>query len=67
MNGTITGTWEVERGICDIKDAANKIIWIYENKEKARIMGLNGRKAVLEQYDAPIVNKKWEELMLKLV
>lgn len=66
-NGTLTGTWEVERGFCDIYDAAEKIIKLAEIPTLAREMGKNGRKAVLEEYDQPIVDKKWEELMLKLV
>jgi len=51
MNGTITGSWEVERGICDINDAANKIFQLYSNPQLRRTMGQNGRKAVLEKYD----------------
>lgn len=50
-NGTIIGSWMVERGVCDINDAANKIIQLFKNPELSKQMGANGRKAVLEEYD----------------
>ena len=66
MNGTITGSWEVERGLMDVKDAAKKIKYIYDNKEEAKQMGENGRKAVLEKYDfETIVGPKWEKLLIE--
>lgn len=49
-NGTITGSWEVERGVCDVQDAADKIIYLYEHPEERIEMGKNGRKAVKEKY-----------------
>ena len=63
MNGTMTGSWEVERGYCDIKDAAEQITWLYEHPLDAGEMGQNGRQAVLEKYDFEIVAKQWEDLM----
>lgn len=50
INGTITGSWEVERGICDVQDAANKLIYLYEHPEEMKVMGKNGRKAIEEKY-----------------
>ena len=67
MNGTITGSWEVERGICDVNDACNKILHLYNNPELIKEMGKNGRKAVLENYDfKKSIGTKFEEIMLKL-
>jgi len=63
FNGTMTGSWEVERGFCDIKDCANKIEWMYNNPESCKIMGENGRAAVLSKYDSKIVFKQWEDLL----
>ncbi|KKK63581.1 hypothetical protein LCGC14_2992840 [marine sediment metagenome] len=63
MNGTMTGSWEVERGYCDIKDAAEQITWLYEHPLDAGEMGQNGRQAVVEKYDFEIVAKQWEDLM----
>jgi glycosyltransferase involved in cell wall biosynthesis len=61
LNGTLTGTWEVERGLCDIDDAVNKLVWMYNNPRELEVMGLNGRKAVLEEYDFEKVGKRWED------
>ena len=67
MNGTITGSWEVERGICDVHDAANKITYLYNNPEVRKEMGKNGRKAVVEKYEfEKNVGVEFEKLMLKL-
>jgi glycosyltransferase involved in cell wall biosynthesis len=64
MSGTMTGGWEVERGFCDILDAADKLDFLYKNPEKAREFGENGRKAVLEKYDFKnVVGPKWVELI----
>jgi glycosyltransferase involved in cell wall biosynthesis len=51
LDGTITGSWEVERGFCSISDGVEKVKFIYDNPVIARQMGLNGRKAVIEKYD----------------
>ena len=65
-NGTMCGSWEVDRGLCDLNDAALKICKIHENPELAKEMGKNGRKAAVEKYDmmevvAPAFNKLFEE------
>ena len=68
-NGTLTGgLWEVERAFVDVKDAAEKIIFMYNNPEMMKQMGENGRKAVLEQYSfndhvGPAFEKLFEELI----
>ena len=51
VNGTMTGSWEVERGMCDIDDAIKKLIFLKDNPELCKEYGKNGRKAVLEKYD----------------
>ncbi len=63
INGTITGGWEVERGIMDIHDAAEKLIWLYENPLERARMGQNGRKAVLEKYDFEHVGKAFNNII----
>lgn len=64
VNGTITGSWEVERGICDVQDAAEKIIYLYNNPDTRKEMGNNGRKAVEEKYTFnEHVGKKFNELI----
>ncbi len=66
QNGCITGSWEVERGLCDVNDAANKIEILYQRPDIRKEFGKNGRKAVLEKYDfnknvAPIFEKMFME------
>jgi len=51
LNGTVTGSWEVERGFCSITDGAYKIEYLYKNPLTARQMGKMGREAVLSKYD----------------
>ncbi len=64
FDGTLTGSWEVERGMCSIQDAASKLLWLFLNPDKRKEMGENGRDAVLRKYDFnKIVGPKWEKLM----
>lgn len=64
MNGTMTGSWEVERGICSITDGADKIIWLYNHPEEAKKMSAHGREVVLEKYDFEKIGKMWEEILI---
>jgi len=64
VNGTLTGSWEVERGLIDCKEAADKIYDLYLNTELRHKMGENGRNAVVEKYDfETIVGPQWEKLI----
>lgn len=62
--GTMTGSWEVERAQCDCNHAAKQIKYLYDNPKMAKLMGENGRAAVLSKYDFPIVGKMWEEILI---
>jgi glycosyltransferase involved in cell wall biosynthesis len=64
VNGTITGSWEVERGMCDIFDAANKLEILWKNPDQRMLMGLNGRRAVELNYDFEKVGEAWEKEIL---
>lgn len=67
-NGTLTGSWEVERGMCDIIDCAEKLVYLYNNPEARKQMGLKGRKAVEDKYDfETIVGPAWEKLILESI
>lgn len=61
--GTMTGSWEVERGQMDVNHAAEQIKKIYDNPEESKQMGLNGRNAVLTKYDFEIIGKQWDEVL----
>ena len=50
--------------MCDVEDCAKKIIWMYEHPKECKIMGENGRKAVLEKYDFnKLIAPAWEKLL----
>ena len=63
FNGTMTGSWEVERGICDIKHCAEQVEKLYLDPKLRKELGENGRSAVLENYDFSLVGKRWEDLL----
>lgn len=66
ISGTLTGSWVVERGICDIKDCVEKVDYLCKNPDKRKEFGLNGRKAVLKKYDWNITKKEWFKVINKL-
>ena len=63
LNGTMTGSWEVERGMCSITDCADKVEMLYKYPSMRKDMGENGRRAVMEKYDFEVVGKQFEELL----
>jgi len=50
MNGTLTGSWEVERGLMDITDAVKQIEKLAKDNDLRDLMGKNGRETVLRDY-----------------
>jgi len=67
MNGTILGSWHVERGVCDIRDAADKIVKFYKDEALRKEYGKNGRKAVEKFYDFKFVGQAWEDAIKRVV
>jgi glycosyltransferase involved in cell wall biosynthesis len=63
INGTIMGSWEVERGCCSITDGAEKIIKLYLNQNTIKELGKNGRIAVEREYDFGKVYEKWKKTL----
>jgi len=66
LDGTLTGSWVVERGMCSIKDGANKLDYLFKNPDKRKEFGKNGRVAVLKDYNWNIVRKEWIKLIEEL-
>ncbi len=66
LDGTITGSWDVERGICSITDCSIKLEWLRNHPKEMEIMGKNGRKAVLKYYDWNVVDKDWLKVIEEL-
>jgi glycosyltransferase involved in cell wall biosynthesis len=66
IDGTITGSWAVERGICSVKNAAEKLQFLKDNLQLRRQMGEKGREAVLRDYNWEIVGNKWINMVEQL-
>lgn len=67
LNDEILGTWNVYRGIMDIKDSADKIIKLYKDPLLRKEYGLNGRQTVLRDYNWQTVSKQWDNLLRELI
>ena len=63
LAGEITGSWNVERGVCDIQDGAEKLEKLYVDEGLRRLYGKNGRTKVLNLYDWHIVINSWEKML----
>jgi len=66
-NGTITGSWTVERGIMDVQHAADQIQLLYDNPSLRKQLGEVGFAKVHRLYSWKVVMKSWIELFEKLV
>lgn len=67
-NGTITGTWEVERAFNDLYDGVAKLDLAYDDwksdRELLRSWGVNGRKGVVQDYDfETVVGPSWQQFL----
>jgi len=62
-NGTITGSWSVERGLMDIKDGSDKLQKLYDNIKLRETYSKRGREKVLKTYDWPIIINQWDKLL----
>lgn len=65
LEGTITGSWNVERGISSLKDACDKLVVLKDDKLREKY-GINGRAAVLKEYNWDVCGKQWLEIIEKL-
>ncbi|HEC65773.1 MAG TPA: glycosyltransferase [bacterium] len=55
----ITGTYNVDRGMIDKEKAVEALSYLVENPDDARQFGVNGRRAVLREYDWKKVFPLW--------
>lgn len=64
FNGTIVGTWEVERAFADIFDGVEKLNKLYHDRKLRDEFGKNARQAVLKNYDWDnVVGPAWVKYM----
>src|SRR3990167_7898138 len=66
LSTEILGNWGVFRGVMDIQDAAEKILKLYRDPILRKQYGMNGREAVLREYNWPTVAKQWDNLISDL-
>lgn len=66
LDGTLTGSWAVERGMCSISDTVKKLDLLFKDKELRTKLGTNGIINVLSKYTVENVGKQWNDLVIKL-
>jgi len=66
-NGTIVGSWQVERGLFDIEHGVEQLTYAYSSPEMRKIWGENGKKAVDKYYSWPIIIDAWDKQLRKLI
>ena len=64
--GTITGSWDVERGLADIHHAAQMLQKLYDDPKLRKEFSKNGIEKVKKLYSWDVVIKQWEELLNKM-
>ena len=65
--GTLTGNWNVERGICDIIDGVNGLEEYYQNRETIKQHGDIGVEKVKKYYSWDIVIPMWDKILTELI
>ena len=66
MNGTLTGNWNVERGLMDVNKGVEALEKLYQDKQLRKDMGIIGRDKVLRFYDWNVVIPQWIKLINKI-
>ncbi|MFA5132989.1 MAG: glycosyltransferase family 4 protein [Candidatus Paceibacterota bacterium] len=64
---TLTGSWNVERGVMDILDAAKQLQKLYDDAKLRAKLGENGVKKVEKFYDWEKVADDWDRLIREKV
>jgi len=61
-NGTFTGSWNVERGLCDAEHAAEQLTKLYNSDKLRKQLSVAGRTKALGIYDWKHPVAKWNKL-----
>ena len=65
---TITGTYNVERGIADLDKFVEALQSLYDNPIERKRLGKNGRTATIRDYDwSKVVYPTWNKYLLKVL
>jgi glycosyltransferase involved in cell wall biosynthesis len=66
-NGTLTGNWNVERALMDIKDGASALETLYKGPSLRKAMGKVGREKVMKEYSWDVTIPKWNKLIKQIM
>lgn len=64
---TVSGSWNIERGIADTLHGAEMLNKLYYNRELCKIYGKTGKRKVDKYYDWDVVMPQWDNLFKKMV
>ena len=64
---TLTGSWNVERGVADDDDCVKQLERLYNDKELRERLGKTGREKVEKFYTWDKVGKQWNDLVEELI
>ncbi len=64
-NGTMTGSWTVERGLMDVNDCAKKLEKLYNDPELRAKYGKVGREKAIRDYSWDKLIPMWEDFFKK--
>jgi len=67
LDGTLTGSWNVERGMVSIKDMAKKMELLYNDANLREELGKNGAEKTKEQYNWNDIGQQWVKLVEELI
>ncbi len=63
----VSGNWNVERGLQDDYDCANKLQLLLNDINLRREYGTAGRRKILKKYTWSVVGPQWDKLFTKMV
>lgn len=67
VDGTITGSWNVERGFCSVTHGIELLEKLYNDPADRLRCGKNGREAVLKEYTWEKVAATWDQVLTSLL
>ena len=66
LEGTITGTWNVERGMMSLRDCSDKMNLLYNDKKLRDKFSKTGVEKAKRLYDWHVVMRMWKDFFKKL-
>lgn len=66
LSSEVVGSWNVDRGVCDIEDGVQKLEKLYQKENLRRQYGEIGRRKVLDYYSYEKIMPVWADKLNKL-